>query len=272
MSGQRPELDELVEMVRSHDELADVDRPVRAGDVRDHHMQTTPVRQQRVDERAGQVQPAPGRLEHAFDQVPHCLRGQDRRRQLGTTSSSHEHPPRLVDPDLLDGRVVEVALQQSVASHGVVHVLGRTGDVLEHRHRAGEASLVVRANDLLDQAAHRAGVSSRVDAAPSDGVSDLRVDDFERDQTEHLPTQTIPEAPVAASKHPRLAALIRQCPPDLPLSARPGQGLWTTRILSERTTCTSVPICHIRRRRGQVADQLGSRWDRGRSGGDDLRD
>jgi len=39
VNGQRPELDELVEMVRAHHELADVDRPVSSGDVRDYHVE-----------------------------------------------------------------------------------------------------------------------------------------------------------------------------------------------------------------------------------------
>ena len=50
MCRERPEAHQLVEAFRLDDELADVDRPVLAGDVGDHHVDPASVRQRRVDE------------------------------------------------------------------------------------------------------------------------------------------------------------------------------------------------------------------------------
>ena len=100
--GDGAERDQVVEAVRGHDELADVQAEVLAGDVRDHRVQPAPVRQQRVDERRGQVEPPAGRLEHPLDQVAHLVGGQHDGRQLGAAVPGDEHPAGLVDPDLLD--------------------------------------------------------------------------------------------------------------------------------------------------------------------------
>ncbi len=52
---------------------------------------------------------------------------EDRRGQLGPAAPGDEHPARLVDPDLLDRRVVEVALQRAEAGDRVVHRRGSAG-------------------------------------------------------------------------------------------------------------------------------------------------
>src|SRR6185312_14861680 len=106
LPGQGPQGDEVVEVGRPDDELADVDDPVLAGDVRDDDVQPRAVGQHRVDERRGQVDPAAAGLEHALDQVAHLVGRQDGGRQLRDTAPGHEHLGRLVDPDLLDLRVV----------------------------------------------------------------------------------------------------------------------------------------------------------------------
>ncbi len=51
--GDRRQVDQLVHTGRGQNELADVDRPVDAGDVGDDDMQTRPVRQHGVHERSG---------------------------------------------------------------------------------------------------------------------------------------------------------------------------------------------------------------------------
>ena len=123
LRGQGAEPDQVVEVRGPHDELADVDRPVLPGDVRDDHVQPRPVRQHRVDERAREVDPAAGGLEHPLDEVADVVGGQDRGGQLGDAPAGDEHLGRLVDPDLLDRRVVEVRLQRTEPGDGVLHRL-----------------------------------------------------------------------------------------------------------------------------------------------------
>ena len=119
-AGQRAQADQLVEAGGREDELADVDRPVLAGDVRDDDVQAAAVGQHRVDERRGQVDPAARGLEHPLDQVAHLVGGQDRRGQLVRPPLRATNTrPGLVDPDLLDRRVVEVALQRAEAGDRV---------------------------------------------------------------------------------------------------------------------------------------------------------
>src|SRR4051812_7528456 len=66
-----------------------------------------------LHERRAEVDPAPGALQHPLDQVAHVVGREDRGRELRDAGPGHEHLARLVDPDLLDGRVVEVLLERS---------------------------------------------------------------------------------------------------------------------------------------------------------------
>ena len=52
MARQRAQGDKLVQLVRAYDVRADVDRPVVAGDVRDHDVEPFTAWQRGVDERA----------------------------------------------------------------------------------------------------------------------------------------------------------------------------------------------------------------------------
>ncbi len=83
-----------------------------AADVRDDDVQPRAVGERGVDEGRAEVDAAAAGLEHPLDEVAHLVGGQDRRSQLGDAATRDEHPARLVDPDLLDGRVVEVLLQR----------------------------------------------------------------------------------------------------------------------------------------------------------------
>ena len=77
----------------------------------------------------------PDGLEHPLDEVAHLVAREHRRGQLGYAAARDEHPRRLVDPDLLDGRVVEVLLQRTEPGDGVPHrLLGLA------RRRRGPAS------------------------------------------------------------------------------------------------------------------------------------
>jgi hypothetical protein len=82
---------------------------VPPGDVRDDDVQPGAVREHRVDEGRRQVDPAPGGLEHLLHQVADLAVVEDRGGELGAAALGDEDPPGLVDPDLLDRRIVQWA-------------------------------------------------------------------------------------------------------------------------------------------------------------------
>ena len=95
----------------------DIDGPVLGGDGRDDHVESLPAEEAGVDEGAGQVQ-APARdAQHPLDEDPQVLVLQDRRGQFGPAGAGHEDAARGVDPDLLDGLVVEVGQNHSYYRH-----------------------------------------------------------------------------------------------------------------------------------------------------------
>ncbi len=75
----------------------------------------------------------------------------------------------LVDPDLLDRRVVEVALQRAEAGHGVPHRARRGLDVGDHRQPTEHRPLVVVGHRLAHQTAHLP--SSRAGSSPERRIS-----------------------------------------------------------------------------------------------------
>jgi len=87
---------------------------------------------------------------------------------------------RLVDPHLLDRRVVEVLLQRAEAGDGVEHLAGGVPVVVDRRQDACGAALVVVREDLVDQPAHGAGVGRRVQPTTTDELADLVFDDGDR--------------------------------------------------------------------------------------------
>ena len=70
-----------------------------------------PSGKDRVNERVGQIHPSAGGLQHPLDQVADLIGAQDRGGQLAAAATGNEDPTRLVDPDLLDVAVVEVAAE-----------------------------------------------------------------------------------------------------------------------------------------------------------------
>lgn len=179
MRRQGAELNQVAQMARSDDELADVQRPVLASDIRDDDVQPTAVCEQRVNERRGEVEPAARRLEHALDEVPYGLRREQRRCQLGPAMAGDEDPTWLVHPDLLDRFVVEIALQRPETRDGVEDLLRHARCVLERWDGPAETSFVVRPDRLVDQTADRIEVSRGVQTPPTHRVAHLRVDQLE---------------------------------------------------------------------------------------------
>src|SRR3954449_6168960 len=100
LAGQRAQRHQLVEAVRLQHELADVDRHVPAGDVRNDDVQAGSVGHHRVDERLAHVDPPSRRTQHPLDQVGQLTGAEDGRGQLAAAAPGDEHPARLVDPEL----------------------------------------------------------------------------------------------------------------------------------------------------------------------------
>ena len=98
-----------------------------------------------------QVDPAVARTQHPLDEVTDLRLGEQGRRQLAATLTGHEDPTRLVDPDLLDGRVVEVGLQRAIAGHRVEDRPRGMLRVHQGRQAAGQGALVVVGQNLANE-------------------------------------------------------------------------------------------------------------------------
>ena len=122
---------------------------------------------------------------------------EDRGGQLRGAATGDEHAARLVDPDLLDGRVVEVALQRTEAGNGVVHRPCRGVPIGERGQAGGERSFIVLGNDLVDEATHGGAVLDRVQTTAADELTNLRLDRVNRAHACNLcPLRTYRELPV----------------------------------------------------------------------------
>ena len=83
-----------------------------------------------------------------------------------------EHPVGLVDPDLLDRRVVEVGLQRPEAGEVGDDLADDEVGLVDGANDAGEAAALVLGDDVERQAAHRCGVGARVDATLANQLAD----------------------------------------------------------------------------------------------------
>ena len=90
-----------------------------------------------------------------------------------------EHAAGLVDPDLLDLRVVEVALQRPEAGHPVEHVADDGLRVTDRRQRRGQRPLGVVGDDVAHQHPHGGRIDERVEPAAADELADLAVHDVQ---------------------------------------------------------------------------------------------
>ncbi len=140
------DLHERVEIAVRGQELADVDRPVPPGDVGDHDVQSTAVRQGCVDEGLAQVDTPTRSVQHPFDEVAHRGIRQGERHTLGDTGAGDEDAVRSVDPQLFDGRILEIGLQGTVAGDGGEDLAHARGFVIDRGETAGESEVVVAAH------------------------------------------------------------------------------------------------------------------------------
>ena len=132
-------------------------------------MEPVSLRQHRVDERATQVDPSTGRLEHALDQVRHLGVGEHQVGQLVTAVARDEHPVGAVDPDLFDGRVLEQRLERPEARDPGDQLGDHALGVGDRHHHPGQAPVVVVAHQCLGEPAHGGHLALRVEAVTSYG-------------------------------------------------------------------------------------------------------
>jgi hypothetical protein len=132
-----------------------------------------------VDEGGRHVDPSTRGAQHPLDEVGQFAGREDRRRQLAAAALGDEHPAGLVDPDLLDLRVVQVPLQRPEAGHPVQYVADDGLRVADRRQRRGQRPLRVLGDDIAHEHAHRSRVGQRVETAPADQLTDLAVHDVE---------------------------------------------------------------------------------------------
>src|SRR3954451_3656079 len=163
-----------------YDELANVDRPVLPRDVRYDDVDPAAVRQCRVNEGLGQVDAAVTGPPHSLDEVTDLTVGQQSRRQLAAPLPGNKDPTGVVDPDLLDGRVVEVGLQRSIAGHGVIDRPRREIGVTEGRQAAGQRAFVVLGDDLVDEATYGRRVGGGIEPPTTDELAHLVLDSTDR--------------------------------------------------------------------------------------------
>jgi len=163
-------------MVGLHHELANIDVPVPAGYVGDHHVQPRPVGQGRINERRREVDPATRGLEHPFDQVAHLVSGQDRVGQLSRAPARNEDLARLVDPDLLDRGIIEIRLQWPETGDCIEDALGRLAQVRKGREPAMQRALVVVGHRVVNQLTHLLQITGGIQLGTPDQLPHLALD------------------------------------------------------------------------------------------------
>ena len=173
--GERAEVDEVVQPAGAERELADVDRGEAAGDALEDDVQPVALGQHRVDERLADVDAPAAGLEHPLHQLLHLRGRQDRGGQLVPPLPRDEDLARVVDPHLLDGRVVEVGLQRPEPGHPRDQLADHRLRVRHRRDLAGEAALVVRGDHPLRDPAYGGHLGLRIDPVAADGLAHPRV-------------------------------------------------------------------------------------------------
>ena len=143
-------------------------------------MKPVPLGKHRVDERLADVDAPAARLEHPLHQLLHLCWGQHRGGQLVPPLPRDEDLARVVDPHLLDRRVVEVGLQRPEPGHPR-HQLAHHR--LRVRHRgdlAGQAALVLAADHPLRDPAYGGHLGLRVYPVTADRLAHPSVEVVEQ--------------------------------------------------------------------------------------------
>src|SRR5450759_732253 len=124
----------------------------------------------------GEVHPPTRRLQHPFDEVAHLIGGQDRVGQLGRATSGHEDFRRLVDPDLLDRRVLQVPLQRSEPGDVIAHSPGRLTQVRQRGQPAMQRALVIVGHRVMNKLTHLPKVTRGVQSGAADQLAHFALD------------------------------------------------------------------------------------------------
>jgi hypothetical protein len=151
-------------------------RPVPPGDVRDCDVQPAPVGEGRVHERLAEVHAATGHEQHPLDEVADLFRRQDGGGEVTAAVTGDEDPPRVVDPDLLDGRVVEELLQGTEAGDRGVHPSTSLVGTGQGGQATGQGPRLVVLRDLVDEAAHGLRLANWVQAPTAHEFAHLVLD------------------------------------------------------------------------------------------------
>ena len=122
-------------------------------------MEAFPTRKHRIHEGAGQIEPAPGVVEHALDEGAHVLVSEDQAGQLCDTRAGHEHARGRIDPDFLDRGIIHERLKRAQAAD-VVHEV--RFDLLAGR---GQQIGRVPVDGAVNEQTHGSRISGRVDSA-----------------------------------------------------------------------------------------------------------
>ena len=122
-------------------------------------MEALPSREHRIHEGTGQIEPAPGVVEHALDEGAHVLVREDEAGQLGDTRTGHEHARGRIDPDFLDRGIIHKRLKRAQTAD-VIHEV-RFGLLAGRRQQVGCETV----DGAMNEQTHGSRVSGRVDSA-----------------------------------------------------------------------------------------------------------
>lgn len=175
--GQRPQGHQVLQTARLDDELADIYRPVASRDVRDHHVESRSVRQRRIYKRGRRVQAPTGALQHPLNNVPDLLVREGDAGELGFPVARDVDLIRGVEPDFLDGWIIQKRLQRSESGNGVEDKSPGPLQRAQRRHRRQQRTLVIVTDYGLHQLPHFGGLPERVEAAAADQFPHLVLDD-----------------------------------------------------------------------------------------------
>ena len=140
-------------------------------------METGPVRERRIHERRGHVQPPAGALEHPFHEVPDLLVRQGHGGQFRFTVARHVDLIRRIQPNFLDARIVQKRLKRAKPRHSVEDESPGQLQRADGRKRCEQRPLVVVADRLLHEAADFAALPQWIKTAPADQLADFALDD-----------------------------------------------------------------------------------------------
>ena len=139
-------------------------------------MEAGTVGQRGIHKRGRHVEAAPGTLEHPFHEVPDLLVRERDRRQLGFAVPGYVDLIGGVEPDFLDGGVVEEGLQGTEPGDGVEDKPPGGLQRTDGREGRQQGPLVVIRDRRFDEAPDLTGLPRGIEAAPANQLADFVLD------------------------------------------------------------------------------------------------